>query len=265
MRPTGAAIALVERFFSLGKPTSTEGHYKRAAVYRRIFIGDQLRWKRWTGFRIDFNPSKILAAGYRILADLIHASRDVRITRVDVAVDLALPLHTVQAIGTSTRRAAGVSSGEGVETIYIGDYNGARSFAIYDKASEHHRRLSAEGAPVPHRALLDDLTRFEARLKKLRLRPAQLASIVNPFQPLRLLWLGGEDLGFVDRVLVRLARVVGFPLLANQLPEKKRERLLQRLLNDATAQPVVPHPREVFDGGWRTEATRVLGLLGLTK
>ncbi len=81
--------------------------------------------------------------------------------------------------------------------------------------------------------------------------------------PSRLLWLGGEDLTFIDRLLVRWARVVGFPLLMNELPPKRREKLRDQLAAAARTHHVT-HPRDVFDEAWRLEAERVLDRLGLS-
>ena len=118
------------------------------------------------------------------------------------------------------------------------------------------------------RPLEGDETRFEARLRKRHLRPAQLLTIDNPFRELRLLWLDGNGLPFIDRVLLRLAQVVGFPLIERQLPPKRCARLCERF-HAAAINVGVPHPRDVYEAGWPAEAERgkgaVQGRLGVTR
>ena len=135
-----------------------------------------------------------------------------------------------------------------------------RSFAIYDRRSKLQQQRETQ--PKTVRPIVGELTRFEARLKKLRLRPAELREIANPFRELRLLWLDNNGLQFVDCVLLRLAQVVGFPLIERQIPPKRRERLRERF-HGAAAKVGVPHPRDVYEAGWRTEAERVLAMLGV--
>lgn len=99
-------------------------------------------------------------------------------------------------------------------------------------------------------------------IPKLRLEPIDLTELPNPFSKLRVLWLDSRELPFVDRVLVRLASVVGVPILVTNLTSKRRERLLKHLAADA-GKHRLPHPREVFNATWHTEAERVVKQLGL--
>lgn len=247
-------LTLVETFFDKAKRKPTHGHYKRAGRHRQVFIGDGLRWRGWTGTRIEFNPSRCSPAGIALVASLVaESTTGIRFTRVDVAVDLPVSIRAVQALGTRSKKAAAVWS-DSIETIYVGHKNGARSFAIYDKRNE----LLRHG----HRSPLGDETRFEARLRKIKLKPVELLDVENPFLALQLLWLGGDDLTFLDRILVRLARVAGLPLLLNELPAKRFARLRQKLADEARKRGV-PHPRDAFDEAWRPEAERVLDVLGL--
>lgn len=251
--PTSAGRTIVDEFFVKAKPTSTDGHYKRAGYHRRIFIGDGVRWRGWKDIRLDFNPALLTPRATQLIAELLANCRGPRISRIDVAVDLPVQLGAVQALGTRSRKATAIVS-DTIETIYIGDKNAAVSFAIYDKRNERRRH----GVVT-----LDDLTRFEARLKKRELEPLELTQIENPFGSLQLLWLGGDDLPFIDRLLVRVARVTGLPLLVNEVPSKRLVRLRQHLA-DAAKKHHIPHPRDAFDDGWKREAARVLDLLGLT-
>jgi hypothetical protein len=260
LRPTSQGEALIDRFFAKAKPLPTDGKYRRAGKYRRVWVGQGLRWRHGEGARIDFNPSRITSAGMRIVAAIVVASRDVHLTRIDVAADLPTSLVGVQPLGTRQRKATGVWSGSQIETIYLGSDKAQLSFAIYDRKSKllHGRHDPARVV----RPIEGDLTRFEARLKKRRFRTAELRTIDNPFRELRLLWLDGDGLTFIDRVLLRLAQVVGFPLVERQLPLKRRERLRERF-HDAATKVGIPHPRDVFEAGWCTEAKRVLAMLGV--
>lgn len=260
LTPTSRGEALIDEFFAKAKPLSTGGKYRRAGSSQRVWVGHRLKWLGWAGARIDFNPSNVTSAGAETVADIVAASRNVCITRTDVAVDLPTSLVGVQAIGTRQRKATAVWNGSQIETIYVGSDKAKLSFAIYDRKSKllHERHDSARVV----RPIEGDDTRFEVRLKKRRLRPAQFPTIDNPFRELRLLWLDGDGLSYLDRIVLRLAQVVGFPLVERQLPPKRRERLRERFLA-AAAKVGVPHPRDVFESSWRTEADRVLSMLGV--
>lgn len=117
LRPTSQGEALIEEFFANAKNLPTDGNYRRAGRYLDVWVGQGLRWRHGEGARIDFNPSHITSGGMRIVAAIVAASRDVRLTRVDVAADLPTSLVGVQPIGTRQRKATGVWNGSRVETI----------------------------------------------------------------------------------------------------------------------------------------------------
>jgi len=253
--PTSRGTALIEEFFAKAR-TSVHSKYTRTGRYAGIWIGDGLKWRGWRDTRVEFNPALLSPAGTSLVARIFSKARDIRFTRVDIAVDLPVSLRAVQAIGTLSRRACGVWS-DSIEAIYVGEKNAARSFAIYDKQCNLFRR--GDRSPLP-----DDLTRFEARRKKLKLAPAELHGLENPFRVLQLLWLGGEHLSFIDRLLVRFARLVGFPLVMNELSRKRADKLRDQLAAEAKRRRV-PHPRDAYDELWKAEAERVLDRLGLNK
>ncbi len=231
-------------------------HYRRAAMYGGVFIAAGLSWNGGRGIRLEFNPSKLSKRGLRVVRGVMSAcsrTDDVRISRLDIAVDHEVPIGWFQVAGTRFKKNTTIGTSNGVETIYLGPKNAPISFAIYDKRKER----GASGT-----AIAKPLTRIEARHKKRRLRPRDLVRIANPFIDLRLLWLDGEGLIFSDRVLMQLARSAGWPLLERELPRDHFMRLRDHFETKAKQRELV-HPSDTFDVGWRSEARRLIRWLGL--
>ncbi len=240
--------ALIARALAKGDEVKKSNHTK-AVMYRGVFIGIGIPWKPWrgTGIRIEFNPARASTKAWALVASLVRAARSAKslhVTRVDVAVDLSVPMGWFQPLGTPRRKTTSIGIGRRIETIYVGDKRASLSFAVYDKSN------SAA------------ITRIEARHKKRVLRPEQLLDLPDPFKELRVLWLGGEGLEFEDRVLIQLARTAGWPLLARNVSGERYRRLVAHAAAQAGTIGV-PHPSVVFASGWPRAATRILSKLGL--
>jgi hypothetical protein len=150
-------VSLVAQIFdrvSLERWLSTEVAVEPAGIapypYRQSFItnfGMHIAFKDASAdvpaIRIEFNPAKIHTPPgqggiARLLYPLFACLRDVRFTRIDVAVDygqdvsgydFSLKDVTVKSIVYRGRSGA-------IETIYLGGASSARRFRIYNKALE---------------------------------------------------------------------------------------------------------------------------------
>lgn len=244
--------AHIERALTRGRIVHGRHQHKQAVLYRDVFIGLGLHWHPWngTGLRLEFNPSTLTKRSWRFvgaLARACSAKEPARITRIDIAVDLSAPIGWLQPIGTRARKLTCIGTARALETFYVGDKKANTSIAVYDKT-----RASAS---------MDPVTRVEARLKKRALVPSELQEVPDPFRDLRLLWLAGEGASFEDRVLLQLARVFGWPLLARELDRAHFDRLVERCHASGSRIGLL-HPSTVFRRGWRKEARRVLRMLG---
>ena len=261
--PEGAAIrcaALVEKALKRGRPVRTAS-YSKAASYRGVFLAVGMPWRpRSTrGLRLEFNPANLCRRGRAFVRRIVGALRRkerVRISRVDIAVDVSVPMGWFQIIGSRTRKVTTVGTGQQLESLYLGAKNANLHFAIYDKRQERHDKANV--------AVGEPLTRIEARFKNRSWTAEQIRDIPDPFERLRILWLTGTDLEFQDRVLTRLARVAGWPLLQRELGSKHFQRLHDHYAKEALRCELL-HPSIVFKSNWRREWRRVLASLGLPR
>ena len=232
-------------------------NYVQTFYYRGVTFGIGIRWKPWfgTGLRLEFNPSKLSRRGARLVRSFVAATpeAELRVSRVDVAVDQEVPIGWMQPLGTSERKHTIIGTGRRIETIYLGSRNARLSFAIYDKAAERGETDVDSMKP---------LTRIEARHKKRSLRPSEMIDLVDPFRNLRLLWLDGDALDFPDRVLLLLARLMGLAFLKRELSEAHFTRLATHCATQARTRRIAS-PSIAYAAQWPHEARRVLRRIGV--
>lgn len=243
---------VIEHALKKGRPVQ-KASYKRAVRYRGVFIAVGLRWKDYKGVRVEFNPSEIESSGEKLVRTLVDAcssTKQISVSRVDVAVDLPVPIGWVQPLGTHAKKYTAIGTADGLQTMYVGSKKHKRSIAVYDKALE-------SGTESP-------LTRFEARHKQQEWGVDDLLTLPDPFVDLRLLWLDGEHQNLADRVLTRLAMVVGWPALERGLPRKRFVRLRKRYEQRAR-DLAIPHPSKFFRQHWKSVAGELIERYGLKR
>lgn len=229
-----------------------DANYESAFRHVGVHVGEGLRWKDGRGLRLDFNPSKLRKRGRRFVRELLGASptAEIRISQVDLAVDLATPIGWFQVQGTQARKHSIIGTSRRLETIYIGDRTSKLCVSIYDKRAEQQ---DEEGSP---------LTRVEARLKKISIGLREFVSLADPFRSLRVLWLSGTGLGFIDRLLTACGRIYGWAFLKRELEASHFARLQLAYQKSANAVGCV-HPSSIFRSSWESEARRTLTSLGI--
>jgi hypothetical protein len=212
--------------------------------------------------RLEFNPrllfSKESRAGAgtrsRVLPLLAQAvGSTIRVSRIDVAVDLPISIHDVQALGTNRHKLNWWIGKHGLETTYVGGRGSSWEARIYDKRQELIDTRRADEAHPP-------LLRIEVTVRSPKLALANLGHLANPFDRLRLFHLRSDGLPFARRVMVDYARVFGLPALKAELTEVEFKALAADVEASAAA-PTVPHPREVFAARWSSVARRLLHAL----
>jgi hypothetical protein len=217
-----------------------------------------LKYSAQRSSRLEFNPAKSAASGPEFAVVQAMAAhgifRDVRISRIDVAVDLPVTIREIQALGNGRFPARPVLGSDGVETIYYGTSRSAVEIAIYDR----RRKLIEAGLAGPDHP---HVTRIEARIRKAPTLDA-LRRLKNPFVRLHPIYLCGEGLPLPQRLLVQYAQTFGLPVLKAQLSKRDFSKLvadLQRL----SPMPSLPLPEEVFAKKWQLTARRLLRALGV--
>jgi hypothetical protein len=180
----------------------------------------------------------------------------IRITRIDVAVDLPVSIKDVHGVGEQGRKLKITTylGPQGLETIEVGSKESDLLIKQYDK----RRERSDRGATQPGTS--SPLTRIEARLHRLSLKPDELTALKNPFRSLRLFLLRPDGLPLDRRYLVAHARVFGLPdLKARISPELFKA--VQSDLEASNRTPIIPHPRDVFDAKWSGVARTLISKL----
>lgn len=216
-----------------------------------VFLGKGVRGKS-SVVRVEFSPATCRAEGLTFVRRVLVDASSAHVTRIDVAVDLPVPLPHLQILGSEIAKVTAVR-GARLETIYVGARRSRRSVVAYDKKAQ---LWSRDKIVVP-----GDLTRIEARRKGDRMELNDIPRLENPFESLRMLWLDSADLPLVMRLLVTYAQHFGLPCVVKELPPKRRAALLRKL-EARTRRVPVEHPRLAYERTWRDEATRVLALLG---
>ena len=199
----------------------------------RSLSGDALR-----------HASPLLSRLFRLVAP-----GSLRLSRVDVAVDLPVSLRNVQALGSSRQKVSTYLGKGGVETIMFGNRKLDRHTVIYDK-----RQQTIDGGGS------DDgraRTRIEARIKNPGVPLVQLAALSNPFEKLSVLLLRTTG-SLVDDLLLSYASFVGFPALRDAVVNGVLDREHFDELHDhatrAAANEGLSHPAAVFDRLWKRRA-----------
>lgn len=136
--------------------------------------------------RIEFNPARANSLDEKLVRRVLAIAEDVRVTRLDVAVDLPVSPARLQVI-SDRAKVTTIRGPGGVETIYVGSRRSARQIAMYDKRRE---RIDRDLANEDH---LDE-TRVEARHRGLGTGLAELRHLRDPFADLALVDLSAGDL-----------------------------------------------------------------------
>ena len=202
--------------------------------------------------RIAFNPAKISYRAWPVVRRALSLATDIRVTRIDVAVDLP---GRVQPI--TRRRKWRVFGAPGrVETFYVGAEGSDRQFRSYDK----RRELIAHGLADEFHP---ELTRFEAQLRNPELATlSDLADLRDPFAD-------------ADVELVTLVRAADLPFplqLCANWADAFGAQALRPLVTPSEFAAVVKHlptidgthPSRVFDAQWPSAASELLHNLGIT-
>jgi hypothetical protein len=128
--------------------------------------------KDQSDIRLDFNPNSVKTEEHKnMIKDLISTMKNVRITRVDPALDLkGIDINDYAIIDSLSRKYNSWHSGTGrLETYYIGATTSDLRIRIYDKALEQGEK--------------GDWWRIESQLRR---EYAENYSLFNPFVNLTL-------------------------------------------------------------------------------
>jgi hypothetical protein len=191
-------------------------------------------------YRLEFNPSKLTAAGMTDLHVLLGTFVDAdpvvfiaksRVTRCDVALDLpGLCLQNVIVKSSGLRKHGVYSDQHGnPETVYLGTPKSRRVVA-YDKQP-------AGGG--------ETFLRLECRIKP-QCYGYLLASLDNPFKKVRLIpadFISGVDIGIPWQFIADSIRIGGLKR-ALRYVDKKRQKSLKHAF--AAAQSILPDPAELW-------------------
>lgn len=124
--------------------------------------------KNQSDIRLDFNPNNVKTEEHKnMIKELISTMKNVRITRVDPALDLKdIDINDYAIIDSLSRKYNTWHSGTGrLETYYIGAPNSDLRIRIYDKALEQGEK--------------GDWWRIESQLRR---EYAENYSLFNPFE-----------------------------------------------------------------------------------
>jgi hypothetical protein len=205
--------------------------------------------------RLEFNPSST-ELDWGELRELISTMKpeSSSTTRIDVAVDERIHISEVQALSSRHRKLRTYLGEAGIETSYLVGRVGYGCLRIYDKA-EQLRQTGCEPR-------FDPLTRFEAEVRRTGLTLETLANLPNPFHEMRLVPLKTTGMSLEDRLLVQHAQVFGLLPLKAMMEPAKFEGFIE-MLEKRNSRECLPHPRDIFDLGWRNEARSLLAKMGL--
>jgi hypothetical protein len=210
--------------------------------------------------RVEFHPASIRGPSrdarrarntVQLLLRLAKPG-SLRVSRLDVAVDIPISLRRLQVLGSPRQKANVFLGPQGIETIYLGRRKSDRQLRIYDR-----RRLLVEkglaGDTHP------DSTRVEAQLRNLG-SIRNLSALPNPFSDLQLFHLTADGLTFPRRVLVEYAGVFGLRSLKARLT-RDEFRDIAGGLELVERSGKVPHPRDAFATQWPEVARSLRQLL----
>ncbi len=221
----------------------------------------QPRRSRMQYLLLMFHPqSPDLSVVYDVLKDHLE-EKTLRVSLLDVAVDLPLDIHEVQVVSRLKRKHSMVVGSQGVETIYAGK-RGAGQVKFYDKIRDLRRKETSNKVRDWHYNVVPagPLTRCEVTAKLDH--PKLIPLLENPFDKVELLLLRSKGLAFLEKLGLNYARFLGWPLLRAQLGKVSYEELRQRI-ETSSPQLRVAHPAEVFDLKWKQVAADLMLKLGL--
>lgn len=128
--------------------------------------------KNQSDIRLDFNPNKVVTEEHRnMIKEIIGAMKNVRVTRIDPALDLKdIDLNDYAVIDSLSRKYNCWYSGTGrLETYYVGATTSDLRIRLYDKAFEQGEK--------------GDWWRIECQLRR---KYAEDYKLFNPFEHITL-------------------------------------------------------------------------------
>ena len=194
------------------------------------------------------------------LSELLALTASVRVTKLDIAVDVAAPIWSLQVLCTRSRRFRtwpfdrNGEDDDRARTVQSGSRHSDISLSTYDKRIQMLRGW--------RRDIGGELTRIEARVK-VDVPVVALATLPNPFNWVTAHYLEpARDSAAGFKLAVRTARLIGLSKLRPALERSQYADLLAQTEIDPTSWP--GHPRRVFDRHWRRVAYELLRSLGAT-
>ncbi len=188
-------------------------------------------------------------------------SSSIRVTGLDVAVDVAIPLREVQLIANDKHKFSVVVGSRGFQTMYSG-VRSAGQLKVYDKIQNlNDKKKQGRWRDWTYSSLPEPpLTRIEATICDIKL--GDIETIKNPFRDkFHCLPLRSDGLSLPDRLLVDFGRFCGWPLLKAHLGKGDFDFLAAKL--DRAQETLSPHPANVFDCEWRAAVAPLLDSLRL--
>jgi hypothetical protein len=210
--------------------------------------------------RILLRPRDATEADWAALRSLVQPPTVIaRVTRLDVAVDYAVPTGAVELLGlratsgsiyTVTRRVQEALVG-------LGQRRGARAGS---PRSAYHYRLYSH--PADARPGDPTWTRLEAQWRpraRPGLRLSELAEIPDPFASVVLAVTRDNHIDYVDRLLLREVRRLGSAHVRRLLGATRFREFCDRVPTPGALG--LPGPSEVFASHWHAIARALLRTL----
>jgi hypothetical protein len=254
--PTDALLALAR---DAGDPRRAKHAFYRHEYLCRAGIlvqhGFHGRRRRRRDSRISFNPSRVTRKRWPLVRRVLSLASRVRVTRLDVAVDLP---GRYQPLTQGKWRMIG--SFGGVETFYIGARKSDRQIRVYDKRRQMIETERADGS-------YPETTRVEVQLRNLKLTAdgkrramsvSDLSDLQDPFAKFALVDLA-SGLPFPLLLCASWADAFGAQALRPLVTPSEFDAVVKRLPTIDGA-----HLSRVFDAQWPSAASELLRNLGIT-
>jgi hypothetical protein len=195
--------------------------------------------------RLAFNPSHASAEDWIVVRRVLAVAADVRITRVDVAVDVRVSIARLQVLAEPGRKLNIFIGPGGVESFYVGARKSERQVRVYDKRRELIDKGRAnESYP--------QTTRIEAQLRNLG-PLSDLRELRDPFARLALVDLSAGGLPFLHALGASYAATFGAPSLRGLVPRSEYDAIVRQVSTSEAA-----HPSRVFAAHWPRVVRRLL-------
>lgn len=235
--PTGRLLAIAR---DAGRRVRASPESKYRYAYRctaRIFVqhGPQGRskYKHTRNSRLVFNSAHLTDDGWKLVRRVLDLAVRVRVTRIDVAVDLPASIRRFQVLGAPKHKPNTFIGLAGVETIYVAPES--RRVRLYDKRQQ---LIDAGLVDESH----PELTRVEAQLTNLGGTIDDLVDLRDPFADLRLVEIAaGDGLPFLHALAASYASTFGAVALRPLVPPSDFDAIARQV------PPMeAPHPSLVF-------------------